>query len=131
MVVGKTLGVGTGAGGVAELHIRALHGGLDHVVFMTEGVGEDDVAAFIDQVHGGLVALLTLRDADLVDILDAELFAGGLGGLHEVEVIGGLLIMQENEADFDFLGFSGGSGDSQGEDHDQSKRERDDLFHSS
>ena len=47
VVVGETLGVGLGAGGVAELHVGVLLGGLDHVVLMAEGVGEDDVAAFV------------------------------------------------------------------------------------
>ena len=54
MVVVKALGVRLGAGGVAELHIGEFLGSLDHVVLMTEGVGEDDVAAGVSQLSSGL-----------------------------------------------------------------------------
>ena len=113
MVVVQTLGVGTGAGAVAELHIGAFLGGVDHVGLMAEAVGEDDVAAGIDQIHGGLIALLTLGNIGLDDvalILDqTQVSAGFLGGVDEVEVVGGVLVMQGDEAHLDL-----GRGDTVG-----------------
>ena len=50
VVVAQALGVSLGAGGVAELHVGELLGSLNHVVLVTEGVGEDDVAAVIGQL---------------------------------------------------------------------------------
>ena len=106
--VGKAFGVGLGAGGMAELDIRALLGGLDHVVLVTEGVGEDDVAALVNEVQRGLIALLAFGNTGLQNVLNAQLLAGFLGGVHEVLVIGGLLVMQEHKADLDGLGLGGG-----------------------
>ena len=100
MEVIQTLGVGAGAGGVAELHVGALLGGLDHVVLMAEGVGKDHIAAVVHQVHGGLVALLALGDVGLGHVIDAQLFAGQLGRVDEVEVIGRVFVVQEDEAHF-------------------------------
>ena len=67
VVVGQTLGVGLGAGGVAELHIGEFLGSLDHVVLMAEGVGEDDVAAGVSQLGSGVVAVLALGNVGLDD----------------------------------------------------------------
>ena len=50
VVVGKTLGVGAGAGGVAELNLGEFLGSGDEVRLMAEGVGEDDVAAGVGEI---------------------------------------------------------------------------------
>ena len=100
-----------GAGGVAELNVRELLGGLDDVGLVTEAVGEDNVAAAVGKVGRGVVALLVLRDvvAELVLILgQTQLLDGGVGGVDEVEVVGRVLIVQEDETDLEILGDAGG-----------------------
>ena len=97
--VGKVGSVGLGAGGVAELDLGVILGGLDEVILMAEGVGEDDGAALVDKVLSGLLALLILGDVGAENVLYAELLAGLLGGVKEVEVVGGVLIVKEDEAD--------------------------------
>ena len=97
MIVGKTLGVSLGAGGVAELYLGELLGGLDHVILMTEAVGEDDVAAGVGELSSGVVALLTLGNVGLDNIVffgNAQGCAGFLSGIDEVEVIGGVFIVK-------------------------------------
>ena len=61
--------MGLGAGGVAKLDLGEFLGGLDQVVLMAEGVGEDDVAAGVSQLGGGIVALLTFGDVGPEDVL--------------------------------------------------------------
>ena len=131
VVVGKTRGVGLGAGGVAELDLGVLLGDLDEEGLMAEGIGEDEVAALVDELLGGVSAFLTLGDTGLEQVLNAQLLAGFLGRVDEVEVVGGVLVMQEDEAGLDRgLGGGGGSGDSgESEDHGQSNEQRKDLFH--
>ena len=107
VVVRELLGMSLGAGSVAELNVRVFLGGLDHVVFMTEGIREDEIAALIDKVHRGVVALLTFRDVGLQDRLDAESLAGFLRAVQEVEVIGRVFVMQEDESGLD--GRAGGA----------------------
>ena len=115
MVVGQTLGVGLGAGGMAELHVGIFLGGLDHVVLMAEGVGKDDVAAGVRQVSGGLVALLTLGNIGLDDVVgDAQGLAGLLGAVDEVEVVGGVLIVQADKAHLHAGGGVAGAGSTAG-----------------
>ncbi len=107
MVVVETLGVGLGAGRVAELDVGELLSCLDHVVLMTKGVSEDDVAASIRELGRGVVALLALGDVRLDHVCvfaDAQLLARLLGGVNEVEVIGGVLVMQRDEARLDGFG---------------------------
>ena len=102
MVVVQALGVSLGARGVAELDILKLLGGLDDIVLVAKGVGKDDLAASISELGGGVVALLALGDVGLdhvVAIGDAQVGAGLLGGVDEVEVVGGVLIMQADKAD--------------------------------
>ena len=67
VVVGQALGVGLGAGGVAELHVREFLSSLDDVILVAEGIGEDDVAAGIGQLSSGIVALLALGDVGAED----------------------------------------------------------------
>ena len=108
MVVVKTLGVSLGTGGVAELNFGELLGGLDDIVFVTEAVGKDYVAAGVGQLSGCLVAGLILRNVGLENGLNAEGLAGFLGSVHEVEVIGGVLVVQEDKADLESGKIRGG-----------------------
>ena len=104
VVVSQLLSMSAGAGGVAELHLGMLLGGVDHVRLMTEAVGEDDVAAVFGKLCSCVVALLIFGDVLLEYILDAEVLACSLCRIHEVEVVGGVLIVQEYESDL-YLGF--------------------------
>ena len=104
VIVGNTCGVSHSTGGVAELNIGNFLSSLQHVGLMAEGVGEDDVAAGIDQVHSGLIALLTLGDVgldDVVSLSQTQVGNGLLGAVEEVQVIGGVLIMQADETNLD------------------------------
>ena len=147
VVVVQTLGVGLGAGGVAELHVGELLGSLDHVVLVAEGIGEDDVAAVVSQFGSGIIAFLPLGDVGLDDGLNAQLLAGSLGGVDEVQVVGGVLIMENDEANLEIGivgGFSRGIGGivgfgsifalraaagSQSEDHGETEEQCKKLLH--
>ena len=129
VVVAQALGVGAGAGGVAELDLGALLGGLDHVVLMAEGIREHDVAAGVHQVQGGLVALLALGDVGLQNGLDAQLLAGFGGRVDEVEVVGGVLVVQEDEADFRGLALGHRGGREQADDHGDRHQDADQFLH--
>ena len=116
MVVCNALGVSLGTGSVAELNLREFLCGLDHEVLMTEGVGKDDIAAGVGELSSCVVALLAFGNVGAEDdliIAQAEVRAGFLGAVHEVEVIGGVFIMQENKADLQIgSGSRVGSGSS-------------------
>ena len=101
MVVGKVLGVSESAGGVAELNIGELFCCLDDVGLVAEAVGEDDVAALFSKLCGCVVALLIFGDVLFENILDAEVLACSLCCVHEVKVVGGVLIVQEYESNLD------------------------------
>ena len=112
MVVSQTLGVSAVAGGVAELHLGMRLGGVDHVRLMTEAVGEDDVAAVVDQLLDGIGAGVVFRHVELVDdlvvtqaegflhVLGAQVMVvgvahvAGVGHVHETELDG----IQRNRA---------------------------------
>ena len=106
VVVGKVLGVRLRAGGVAELDIREFLCSLDHVVLMTEGVGEDDVAAGVSQIRSGVVAFLTFGNVRLDDVFHAQSLGSFLRAVDEVQVVGGVFIMEHDEANLEV----GGSG---------------------
>ena len=110
VVVGGAGGVRLGAGGVAELDLGELLGSLQQEGLVTEGVSENKVAAFIDELGGGVIALLALGNTSLEQVLNTQLLAGFLGGVDEVEVIGRVLVVQEDEAGLDGLGLGGGLG---------------------
>ena len=110
MVVGGAGGVRLGAGGVAELDLGELLGSLQQEGLVTEGVSENKVAAFIDELGGGVIALLAFGNTGLEQVLNTQLLAGFLGSVDEVEVIGGVLVVQEDEAGLDGLGLGGGLG---------------------
>ena len=145
VVVGQTLGVSAGTGAVAELHLGVLLGDLDHVRLMTEAVGKDDVAAGVHQISGDLGALLGLAHVGLDEVIlildQTQVGAGFLGGIDEVLVIGGVFIMQGDEADLDLGALGGGLGvvtsgillltaGHQAQSHDQGEEHCKELFHS-
>ena len=135
VVVSQTLGVSAGAGRVAELDIGILLGGVDHVRLMTEAVGEDDVAAVVDQVASGLIAFLALGDIGLQDIVilgQTQVGNGLFRAIDEVEVVSGVLIMQGDEAHLDLstIGFVGIlTAGHQAQSHNQSENQCKKLFH--
>lgn len=141
VVVGQALGVGADASGVAELDVLELLGGLDHEGLVAKAVGEDDVAALLSQLGGSVVALLAFGNVLLDEVVfilhQAQGLAGFLGGVDEVEVIGGVLIVQGDETHLDLLGLgvviglvgaAVGAGH-QGQSHDQSQDHCKDFFH--
>ena len=145
MVVGQTLGVSAGTGAVAELHLGVLLGDLDHVRLVTEAVGKDDVAAGVHQISGDLGALLVLAHVGLEDVVgigEAQIGNGLLGGVDEVQVVGGVLIVQGDEAHLHSSGLLAVVGavgvvglllltaGNQAQCHDQSDDQCKELFHS-
>ena len=146
VVVGQALGVSAGAGAVAELNIGILLSGLDHERLMTEAVGEDDVAALVDHIDSGLIALLALGNVGLEDVVgigQTQVGDGFLGGVDEVLVIGGVLIVQGDEAHLDLggrigifvavvtrRGVLGLAAGHQAQRHDQCEQHCKELFHS-
>jgi len=132
--------MGADAGGVAELDVLELLGGLDHVGLVAEAIGKDDVAALLSQLGGSVVALLAFGDVLLDEVIfilhQAQGLAGFLGGIDEVEVVGGVFIVQGDEAHLDLLGLvvvglvvaALGAGD-QRQSHDQSQDQRKNFFH--
>ena len=129
--IGQAFGVGLGAGGVAELHVGEFLGRLDHIVFVAEGVGKHDVAPGVGQLFGGFLAVLVLVNVGFHEVLDAQLLAGFLGGVQEVQVIGGVFVVQENEANLHLGGVSlgGGADGHQAHHHYHSQNQRKNLFH--
>ena len=140
VVVAQTLGVRLGAGGVAELHVGEVLRGLDHVVLVTEGVGEDDVAAGVGELSGLVVALLTFGNVGHDGVLDAERLAGLFRSVDEVEVVGGVFVVEHDEADLEIGDFVVvlivgvgivlliAAGD-EGEDHDETQEQCKELLH--
>ena len=91
---------------MAELDLRELLGGLDHVVLMAKGVGKDELAACVHELGRGVVALVALGNAGLDEevgalLLDAQARARLLKRLNKVEVVGGVLVVQADKADLD------------------------------
>ena len=68
---------------------------------MSKAVCKDEVAACVCQLACSLVALLTLRNIGLGHVLDAQLLASLFCGVHEVQVICGILIVQEDKTYLD------------------------------
>ena len=97
MIVIELLGVRHGTGRVRELDLGVSLGSLDHVGLVTEGIREYKAAALVYQVKSGLFAGVGLVDVGLEDALNAEVLTSSLRSVDEVEVIGGVFIMQEDE----------------------------------
>ena len=99
---------------------------------MAKAVGEHDVAAAVSQVGSLLVAILGFLNAgddeEVLVLHHAQSGAGFAGSVDEVEVIGGVFVMQGDEADLDVgLGFRKGGGAAQAESKGQ--QQGDELFH--
>ena len=115
------------AGSMQELHIGVFFCSADHVVLMAEAVGKNDVAAVIGEVAGNFVAVFAFGNAGLYNELSAHFCAGFRCGNDEVVIIGGIFVMQCDEADLD--GISGCIKSTERNDHNHNQEQRDDLFH--
>ena len=130
--VGQALGVGHGASGMAELHVGVLAGSLQQVGLMAEAVGEDDVAAFVHQIQGGVSALLGLGDVALDDDLILAQAQGGNSVVHavdEVQVIGGVLVVQQDDAQLHVGSLGRGGEDADRQAQRQREQQGYELFH--
>ena len=106
---------------MAELHLGELLRSLQHEGLMAEGVGKDQIAAGVHQLGGSLVALVGLGDVALEHHLilgQAQLLGRSGGRVHEVLVVGGVLIVQEDETDLEIGFLAAGSG-AAGQRHDE------------
>ena len=102
--VGGVGGAGSGhvAGASNEGHIGILSGGLHHVGLVAVAVGEYDLAALLRQVNGVVIAGLILGDVVLEDhlaLVDAQLSDSSLDALNVGQVVTGVLIVHQNDAD--------------------------------
>ena len=97
MEVVKSFRMCFGSGCVTELYVRELSCGLNDVILMAEAVCKYEVAAGICQLAGSVICFLTLGNTGLEHILDSHFLTGFLCGVDEVQVVGGILVMQENE----------------------------------
>ena len=71
---------------------------------MTERVGEDDVAAGVSQIRSGVVAFLTFGNVRLDDVFHAQSLGSFLRAVDEVQVVGGVFIMEHDEANLEVGG---------------------------
>ena len=114
MEVAQTFGVGLHTGAGNKLYFREILGGSESEGLVTEAVGDDEIAAGVNQLGGGVIAGLGLGDVRLHHDLivgKAELSGSGFRGVDEVEVVGGVFIVQEDESNLDVFGIgSGGLG---------------------
>ena len=99
---------------------------------MAEAVGEDDVAAFVHQVQGGVGAFLGFGNV----ALDDDLILGQTQGLHgvvhavdEVEVIGGVFVVQQDDAQLHVGNLGRGGEDADRQAHHQHEQQGYELFH--
>ena len=134
VVVGQVLGVRLRASRMAELDFRELQRSLNHVGFMTERVRKNDVAACVRQFSSCVVAFLTFGDVGLGFVGDAQLLAGSLRRGDEVQVVGGVFVVQEDEADLQVIlrdgrALSQCSSRQAAQAHHQRKQQRCKLFH--
>ena len=99
---------------MAELNVGVLSCSLEHIGLMAEGVSEDHGAAAVNQVERSLVALVGLGNVGLENNLIVTKSESSLClscGINEVQVIGGVFVMQENEADLEtVIGYRGSVG---------------------
>ena len=138
--------MGKDTAGHAELDIRISPGGLKHIVLMTVTVGKNNVTAALREVNSDIIALLALGNVGLEDVVgigQTQVGDGFLGGVDEVLVIGGVLIVQGDEAHLDLggrigvfvavvtrRGVLGLAAGHQAQRHDQCKQHCKELFHS-
>ncbi len=103
VVVGDVGGVGLGSGGMGEPDIGIFSGGSEHVIFVSEGIGEDDVAGSGKFGCCGIAVVIFGNAGD-----DLELAFGKSGcfdccghGIDEVFVVGRRRIVETDETDFE------------------------------
>ena len=102
MEVGNTLGVRGGTGCMAELNLGVLSCCLENEGLMAEGVCEDDVAAAVNQVKRCFIALVGLGNIGLENNLIITKTEGSLClscGINEVQVVGGVFVVQKDKAE--------------------------------
>ena len=134
--VGELLGVSHGAGSVAELNLGLLLGSLQDVGLMAEAVGENDVATLVNEVQSRIVAGVGLGDVALDDdliITETESLLGFLDTVDEVEVVGGVLIVEADHTQLEFVIGAGlvarAEQNDTGQEHSSDERERQELLH--
>ncbi len=111
--VAQTLGVGLNAGAGNKLHFGELLSGGKSEGLVAEAVGNNKIAAGIDQLGSGVVAGLGLGNVGLhhdLIVRETELGGSGFRSVDEVEVVGGVFIVQEDETYLDVLGSGGCTG---------------------
>ena len=132
MEVRELLGVRHGAGGVAELYVRALLGSLQHEGLVAEAVGKDDGAAFVYQIQRGLIALVGLGDVALDNQLifgQSQRFDGFINAVDEVQVVGGIFVVKKDDAQLDVGNVRARRAGKNAQAQNQGQNHRKDLFH--
>ncbi len=94
----------TGAGG--ELNFGEFLGSLKNIGLVTVAVGENYIAACLGKLSSCVVSSLALFDVGLDLVLNAGSLAGSLECVDEVCVVGGVLVVQADEADLDLCGIA-------------------------
>ena len=115
------------AGRMQELDFGIFLRGADHVILVAEAVGKNNITAVICEVASDFVAVFAFGNTGFDHEFSAHLCAGFLRGGDEVVVIGGVFIMQGDEADFDRI--IRRSESAEGNDHYESKKQSSELFH--
>ena len=116
LIVGKVyLGVRFGSGCMAELNVREFLRSADHVRFMAKAVGKDNFATLVlGKVFCSLVAsfvFFNVADNDCVLGRNAHSGCGSLESVNEVFVVGGVLIVERDQTDFEIGGNGHFAGD--------------------
>ena len=107
MIIVKSFGMRLGSGCMAELYFRELLSGLDHEILVAEAVREYDAAARVRHVSCLVIALLSFRNIGLQNDLilrHAEIRRCFLRRVDKIQVIGGVLVMKENESNLHICG---------------------------
>ncbi len=138
--IGDILGVSLYAGSVAELNVGIFLCGLKHKLLMTEGVCENNVAAFVNKLCGSFIALVALGNVGLDKNLfvgETELLLNALESLNEVVVVGGIFVVQADKTDLEigvlrvrlaFVVLLAAAG-SECRNHNNSEKQCENLFH--
>ena len=106
MIILKTLCMCLCTRSVAELNLGELLGSLYHIRLMTERIGEDNLATFVYEVAGGFIAFVALGDASFENnlrILETELLLSIFYCIDEVEVVGGILIVEKDDTELEII----------------------------
>ena len=78
---------------MAELYIGSFLSSFHYVGLVTEGVGENYIAALVNKFHSGVLAVCVLLNVgtnnDLI-VFESELLLNGVNRVLEVLVIGGI-----------------------------------------